>query len=145
MVSESSQDRSASRLKWAARIVGLLASIGWLAIMTASSTYELAEGDWEEMSTQNVVEGTLIVAIAGVALAGCVVSWWRLRLAAFLVVLASVAMGIHVALVAGRNHFLAWSFSGLPYLIAGGLFLGAWWVARDARPAATNEAQDHSG
>ena len=145
MASEGSQDRSASRLKWAGRIVGLLASIGWLAIMTASSAYELAEGDWEEVSTQNVVEGTLIVVIAGVALAGCVASWWRLRLAAFLVVLASVAMGVHVALVAGHNHFLAWSFSGLPFLIAGGLFFGAWWVTRDARPVATDQAQDPSG
>jgi len=123
----------------------LLASIGWLAMMTASSAYELAEGEWEEMSTQNLVEGALIVVIAALALAGCIVSWWRLRLAGVLVVLASVAMGVHVALVAGRNHFLAWSFSGLPYLIAGALFFGSWWVTRRGLPAATGRTQDSSG
>ena len=144
-MSEGSQSRSARRLTRAGRIIGLLASIGWLAVMTASSAYELAEGEWEQTATQTVVEGALIVVITAVALGGCIVSLWRLRLAATLLVLASVAMGIHVALVAGRNHFLAWSFSGLPYLIAGGLFFGSWWVARGRPPAVTNQAQDPSG
>jgi hypothetical protein len=132
MVSESSHNRLPKRLRWAGRIIGLLASVGWLAVMTASSAYDLAEGTWEEMSTQDIVQGALIAVIAAVALAGCIVSWWRLRLATILLVLASVAIGIHVALVAGRNHFLAWSFSGLPYLIAGALFFGSWRLSRRA-------------
>jgi hypothetical protein len=37
--------------------------------------------------------------------------------------LAALGFGIHIALVAGRNHFLAWLMIGFPYLLAGALFL----------------------
>ena len=76
--------------------------------------------------------GILLAALSAVALAGCILSWWRERLAGILLVLVSIGLGIHIGAFAGRNHFLAWSMVGLPYLVAGGLLLSAWWLERKA-------------
>ena len=67
--------------------------------------------------------GILLGVLGGLALAGSIASWWRERLASILLVLVSVGLGIHIGVYAGRNHFLVWLMVGLPYLVAGVLFL----------------------
>ena len=76
------------------------------------------------------LEGSLLVLIGMVVLAGCVLSWWRHRLSGILLVVTSVGLGAHIGLFAGRNHIFAWSILGLPYLIAGVLLLYAWRLPR---------------
>ncbi len=71
------------------------------------------------------MEGMLLVVIVAVALAGGILSWWRERLAGILLVLAAIGMGLHIGAFAGRNHVLVWLIMGLPYLIAGVLFLNS--------------------
>ena len=117
-------------LRWAARIVGLLTSVGALVAIIAGTAVDLASGEWQELSTGDAVAGAFIAVIAAVGLAGCFVSWWRERLAAVFLVVASAAMGIHIALLAGRNHFFVWLVMGLPYLIAAVLLLGSWRISR---------------
>jgi len=128
---ERHEKRSAKVMRWTGRVIGLIVSISWLLIMTASATHDITDNGLE-LSGSDVVQGALIAVIAAIALAGCIFSWWRLRFSALLLVIASAGMGIHIAFNAGRNHFFAWSVSGLPYLIAGVLFLGSWWVSRRA-------------
>ena len=41
-----------------------------------------------------------------------------------------VGLGIHIGVCAGRNHLIAWSMLGLPYLIAGQLILNSWRLSR---------------
>jgi len=77
------------------------------------------------------IEGILLVVLAGIALAGAIVSWWRERLAGILLVLAAVGLGIHIGIVAGRNHFLVWLMVGLPYLVAGALLFTSWRLSRE--------------
>ena len=76
------------------------------------------------------IEGGLLVMIGIVALAGCVLSWRRDRLAGILLVTTSLGLGIHIGIFAGRNHIMAWSILGLPYLVAGVLLLYAWRLSR---------------
>jgi len=130
-LTERHEKRSAKVMRWTGRVIGLIVSISWLLIMTASATHDITDNGLE-LSGSDVVQGALIAVIAAIALAGCIFSWWRLRFSALLLVIASAGMGIHIAFNAGRNHFFAWSVSGLPYLIAGVLFLGSWWVSRRA-------------
>ena len=122
---EGEQERLAKRMRWAARIIGL-ATAGFLLIsLIAGAIIEAAE-DWEPIT----IAGILLAVLAAMALAGCIVSWWRERLASILLILTAVGMGIHIGVYAGRNHFLVWLMLGLPYLIAGVLFLASWRSSR---------------
>jgi hypothetical protein len=58
--------------------------------------------------------GILLVLIGVVALAGCILSWWKDLLASILLVITSAGLGVHIGIFAGHNHFLAWSMLGAP-------------------------------
>ncbi len=124
----SKQYRLAKRMRWAARVIGLVAAGFLLAMMIGAAIAEVLTEGWEPIT----IEGILLGVLAAVALAGCIMSWWRERLAGILLVLTAVGFGIHIGIVAGHNHFLAWSMLGLPYLVAGGLFLNSWRLSRKA-------------
>ena len=74
--------------------------------------------------------GSLLVMIGIVALTGCVLSWRQDLLAGILLVITSAGLGVHIGSFAGRNHFVAWSMLGLPYLIAGLLLFYAWRLSK---------------
>ncbi len=113
-------------MTWTARIVGLVTAI-FLAIMVIGS----AAGEIiNDKPIPFDVEGVTLGIIAVVALAGCIISWWRERLAGTLLVLAAIGLAIHIGISAGRNHVLAWTMLGLPYLIAGVLFFGSWKLSK---------------
>lgn len=116
---ESKRHRLAIRMKWAARIIGLVMAGFFLLILIGEAAGEFLDEGREAIETAGILLGALL----GLALLGTIVSWWRLRLAGILLAVASVGLGVHIALYAGRNHFFAWLVVGLPYLIAGILFL----------------------
>jgi len=123
------QYRLAKRMRWAARIIGLLAA-GVCLLMLIGSTVAvvLAEG-WKPINA-DIVVGSLIGVLGAIGLAGCIVSWWRERLASILLVLTAVGFGIHIGLVAGRNHFLVWLMMGFPYLVASVLLFNSWLLSK---------------
>ena len=122
---DNSQNRRTKRMRLAARIIALgAAGLFLVALIGSAFTAD------EPFTT----EGMLLILIVGIALAGGIVSWWRERLAGILLVVAALAIGIHIAAYAGRNQILVWLAMGLPYLIAGGLFLKCW---RDSREGDT--------
>jgi len=125
----SKQYRLAKRMRWAARIIGLLAA-GLILVMLIGSTVAevLAEG-WKPISADTVV-GILIGVLGAIGLAGCIVSWWRERLASILLVLTAIGFGVHIGLFAGRNHFLVWLMMGFPYLVASVLLFNSWLLSR---------------
>jgi hypothetical protein len=125
---ENKQYRLAKRMRWAGRIIGLVAAVFLLTMLIGTAIAEVLTNGWELMTTDIV--GILLGALGVLALAGCIVSWWRERLAGILLVLTSVGLGIHIGVCAGHNHFLAWLLVGFPYLVAGGLFLNSWRLSR---------------
>ncbi len=127
---ESKQYRLAKRMRWAARIIGLLAAGFCLLILIGSAIAEVLTGAWETTSQTDKIQGSLIGILGAIGLAGCIMSWWRERLASILLVLTAVGFGIHIGLYAGRNHFLAWLMVGFPYLIASVLFFNSWLLSR---------------
>ncbi len=127
---EGKQYRLAKRMRWAARIIGLLAAGFCLLMLIGSTVAEVRTGAWETTSQTNIIQGSLIGVLGAIGLAGCIVSWWRERLASILLVLTAAGFGIHIGLCAGRNHFLVWLMMGFPYLIASVLFFNSWLLSR---------------
>ncbi|MFH1662348.1 MAG: hypothetical protein ABH934_00245 [Chloroflexota bacterium] len=125
---DSKQYRLARRARLTGRVIGLVAAGFSLVFLVA----EVIGGAMAEDSAGDVIAGVLLAILVAIALAGCILSWWRERLAAILLVLVAIGLGIHIGVYAGRNHFLAWSMVGLPYLAAGGLLLYAWWLEKKA-------------
>ena len=122
---ESKQEHLAKRMRWAARVIGLVAAVFFLTMLIGSAA-EALTGNLEPVT----IGGALLGILGAIALAGCIVSWWRERLAGILLVLTSVGLGIHIGFYAGRNHFLTWSMLGLPYLVAGLLLFSSWRLSR---------------
>ncbi len=126
---ESKQYLLAKRMRWTGRVIGLFTAGFFLAFLIGEAISEVLAEDWEATIG---VEGILLGILVAIALAGCIISWWRQRIGGILLILASIGLGIHIGIIAPRNHFLVWLMLGLPYLIAGGLLLYAWWLERKA-------------
>jgi hypothetical protein len=87
--------------------------------------------------------GSFIVLSMLTALAGCIISWWRVRLAGILLVLTFIVLNI-AGILAGGPVDLPERFSlpvilanmgpasimGSPFLVAGVLFLVSWHLSR---------------
>ena len=106
-------------MRWTARIIGLVMAGFFFVILIGEAVGEFLEEGREAIETAGILLGVLV----GLALLGTIVSWWRERLASVLLAVSSIGLGIHVAVYAGRNHFLAWLMIGLPYLVASILLL----------------------
>lgn len=114
--------RLARRMRWAARVIALIITVFGATMLIGGAISEfLTEG-----SVAASVEGSTLVVIGVVAVAGCILSWRGDLLSGILLVAASAGLGIHIGICAGHNHLLAWSMLGLPYLVAGVLLLCAW-------------------
>jgi hypothetical protein len=80
---------------------------------------------------QPELEGVLLVVIGAVALAGMILTFWRERIGGIILVSVAAALGAHIANFAGSGHAQVWSMVGLPFLVAGVLFLNAWRISRE--------------
>ena len=124
--SQDGRHRLAKPMRWAARVIALAGAMFFLTMLIGPDTTDGSE----PITTEGVVLGVPGV----IALAACVVSWWRERLAGILLLGTAVGLGIHVGVCAGHSHLLAWSMLGLPYLIAGLLLLGSWRLSTQHPP-----------
>ncbi len=123
---DEKRQRFIKRLRLIARIIASATVFFLIVFLVGSAVEELiAEG-----AGGISVEGITLVLIGLVAVAGCIIAFKRERLGGIILMLASLSFGIHIALVAGRNHFLAWLVVGFPYLLAGALFLYVWRLTR---------------
>jgi len=127
---ENKQYRLAKRMRWAARVIGLLAATVCLVTFVISSTVDVLTEGGETINQAELVQGIMIGVLGVIGLTGCIVSWWRERLAGVLLVLTAVGFGIHIGLCAGHSHFLAWLMVGFPYLVAAVLLFSSWRLSR---------------
>jgi hypothetical protein len=142
-LSATSQQRLAKGLRWAARIIALpVAAFGSMMAFGEGIYSVLTEG-FGPINSALTWGGLLIVLSMVTALAGCIISWWRLRLAGILLVLTFFEL-ITAGVLAGGPVDLPQRFSpsviltnmgwpsimGSPFLVAGVLFLLSWWLSR---------------
>ncbi len=78
-------------------------------------------------------EVVIMSVISSVALAGCILSWWRLRPAGILLIVAAALQGSGIPPLPALlpQDARVWAIVGLPYLVAGVLFMRAWWVLKE--------------
>jgi len=72
--------RLAKRIRWAARVIGLIAIVFGATMLVGEAISEFLSQGFVTLP----IEGGLLVMIGAIALAGCVLSWWRDRLAGVL-------------------------------------------------------------
>ena len=128
---ETGKYRLAKRMRLAARIIGFgITGFGGTMLVGEAIGEFLQEG-WAVITEATPTDpGVLLGIIGAIALAGCILSWWRERLAGILLILTAAALGAHIGVFAGRNQLVVWSMLGLPYLVAGVLFLNCWRLSR---------------
>ncbi len=63
--------------------------------MIGEAVAEVVTEGWKAINA-DIVAGILIGILGAIGLADCIVSWWRERLAAILLVLTAVGFGIHI-------------------------------------------------
>jgi len=122
----------AGRLRLAGQIIGFVITVFGGIMLIGEAVGEFTQRGWAVITEATPSDpGVLLVIIGAVALAGCILSFWRERAAGIMLVAVAGALAAHIAVFAGRNHLLAWSMLGLPYLIAGVLFLNSWRLSQE--------------
>jgi len=121
----------AGGLRLAGRIIGFGIAGFFLFFFIGEGAMEVAATGLAAFTAALTIEGVLIGVIAGVALAGCILSFWRVRAAGIMLVVVAAAMGAHIAVFAMMNQLRAWLVVGLPYLVAGVLFLNSWRLSQE--------------
>jgi len=122
------RDLLAKRMRLAGRIIGL-GTVGFvLTFLIGETAMEFQTEGMAAISAEVVIIGV----ISGIALAGCILSWWRLRPAGILLIVAAVLQGTGIPPLPALlpQDARVWAIVGLPYLVAGVLFVRAWWVGR---------------
>ena len=135
------QQRLARGLRWTARIIGLGASIYFLLFfIILGEIISIVEGNPLPWETKSILMSIFFV----IGLVGCIISWWRERLAGILLILVATAFailiwllgsGVIIVTIPETNKVESWSMSewpiyGLHYLIAGVFFLLSWRLTR---------------
>ena len=129
-MSTTKQQRIQKRIRWAARIIGLVITVFLLMFLIGETIMSIqAEG------LKFDVEGLFIVVPALVALAGYIVSWWRERAGGLLLILVSITFGVLPSISAQPpwsvlEALQGWLMLGSPFLIIGVLFLISSWLSR---------------
>jgi len=127
-LSATSRRRLAKGMRWAARVIG----VGGTLFYHLCVFFARGFGDPLMLSSTGVI---LTAAAIAIALAGFFISWWREWLAGVLLIISWLTpLGVVIyAIVIGRHYhydFYEWLGYGSPLLVAGLLFLLAWWLLR---------------
>jgi hypothetical protein len=109
-------------MRWAGRIIVIVITAFLLTFLIGETVSEIQGTSTEPLTGEGITLGLLVA----IGLAGCILCWWREKLASILLIITAVGLGIHIGICAGRNHLMAWSMIGLPYLAAGLLLLNSW-------------------
>ena len=104
------------------RIITFIAAVFLLVML-------ISEGTISGVTTADS-SGILLIVFACIALAGYVLSLWKVGYAGILLAAISIAFAIHIAYYLGSGQFAAWAMMGLPHLVAGGLLLAGWRVKK---------------
>ena len=118
----NSNDRTAKRIRWAARVIGIIIGAFWTISLIASSI--------AEFGTPVPIEGFILAGLITINVAGVIIAWWKEKIGGIIIVAAAVSLCTFSYIEAGHNKILAMLFSGFPFLISGILFLISWWRSK---------------
>jgi hypothetical protein len=118
----------AKRMRLAARIIGFGAAGFVLTFLIGETSAEYLAKGWAAVTVETVIVGV----ITGIALAGCIVSWGKLRAAGVLLIVSAFLSATNIPPLQPLipHNVVVWLIVGLPYLVAGTLFLNSWRLSR---------------
>ncbi len=139
-MSVTGKQRLAKVIKWVARVIGLtITGFLLLAILIVNFKFWLSGGFGA--GGMLFFQDLLGILSLVLGLAACIISWWRVRLAGILLIVAAIV--IDAAMIpdylAGEGAYIllaGWGYGFLPLLTVGILFLLSWWLSRKTSPPA---------
>jgi hypothetical protein len=128
MLVERRHYRVTQGMKLAARIIGF-GTVGFvLTFLIGETSAEFLAKGWAAVTVETVIVGVITV----IALAGCIVSWGKLRAAGVLLIVSAFLSATNIPPLQPLIPYnvRVWLIVGLPYLVAGTLFLNSWRLSR---------------
>jgi hypothetical protein len=115
-------------MRLAGRVIGFGAAGFVLAFLIGETSAEYLAKGWAAVTAEVIVVGV----ITGIALAGCIVSWGKLRAAGILLIVSAFLTATNIPPLQPLipHNVRVWLIVGLPYLVAGTLFLNSWRLSR---------------
>lgn len=117
-------DKTTKIIHWTARILGSISGAFWVLALTLSTIMESKLG--VEPTPEAKLEGTILGCLVAVVVIGVTIAWWCEGIGGLIVVIGGIVLSIFAYITAGHNKVLAMASSGIPFLIAGILFLIYW-------------------
>lgn len=100
-------------MRWTARMIGFIPSFFFVLFLTGEGVPDLLEGK------TNVLPIMVMILFA---VAGYLVTWWKLRLGAVIMIFGGLVMAVYLLILGGDGiGRIAASFS-LPFIIPGCIF-----------------------
>ena len=128
MLVERRQYRVTRGMTVAARVIGI-GTVGFvLTFLIGETSAEYLAKGWAAVTVEAVIVGV----ITGIALAGCIVSWGKQRAAGVMLIVSAFLTATNMPPLQPLipNNVRVWLIVGLPYLVAGTLFLNSWRLSR---------------
>jgi len=118
----------AKRMRVAGRIIGFGAAGFVLTFLIGETSAEYLAKGWAAVTVELIIVGV----ITAIALAGCIVSWGKLRAAGVMLIVSAFLTATNIPPLQPLipNNVRVWLIVGLPYLVAGTLFLNSWRLSR---------------
>ena len=115
-------------MTWAARVIGLGTVCFVLTFLIGETSAEYLAKGWAAVTVEAVIVGV----VTGIALAGCIVSWGKQRVAGVMLIVSAFLTATNIPPLQPLipNNVRVWLIVGLPYLVAGTLFLNSWRLSR---------------
>jgi len=113
----------------AARVIGI-GTVGFvLTFLIGETSAEYLAKGWAAVTVEAVIVGV----ITGIALAGCIVSWGKQRAAGVMLIVSAFLTATNMPPLQPLipNNVRVWLIVGLPYLVAGVLFLNSWRLSQE--------------
>lgn len=128
MLAERRQYRVTQKMTWAGRVIGFGAAGFVLTFLIGETSAEYLAKGWAAVTVEIIIVGV----ITAIALAGSIVSWGRLRAAGIMLIVSAFLTATNIPPLQPLvpNNVRVWLIVGLPYLVAGTLFLNSWRFSR---------------
>ncbi len=122
MDNKNAKDRKTKLIRLIARVWGTITAAFWIISLTLSTIFEKTE----ELTPTAWIEGLILGILVFISSVGVTIAWWCEGIGGLIVVIGGIVLSIFAYITAGHNKVLAMASSGIPFLIAGILFLIYW-------------------
>lgn len=100
-------------MRWTARVLGFIPSFFFVLFLTGEGVPDLLEGK------TNVIPIMIMVLFT---VAGYLISWWKLRIGAVMMIFGGLVMGIYLLILGGDGIGGIVAAFSLPFIVPGCIF-----------------------